>query len=156
MKEVSPLLADTAIRLYERLLAGSKQEVLEQGTFTVFRGSLLHEFSQVSETRQYYTPCFTLLKITNCISVLDRGGRATGSVVVLHGSPDREEMLRIDAALLTGTAGDARLMVDAQVKDLLKRFQGIDVPNALDNHENRIKALELKITQITQGENNNV
>lgn len=149
MKEVSPKLAETAIRLYEQLLAGSKQEELEQGTFTVFRGSLLHEFTQVSETRQYYTPCFTLLKITNCISVLDRGGRATGSVVVLHGAPDADELLRIDPLVLTSDHGAARLFSEAQVKDLLKRFQGIDVAKALENHEERIKALEDKYKTTT-------
>lgn len=144
MKSVTETMADTSVRLYEQLLAGSQREELDEGTFTVFRGSLLHEFSQVSETRQHYTPCYNLLKITNCISVLDVGGRAQGSTVVLHGAPERDELLQVDPALLTADHGYAKLMVEAQMKDLIKKFQGLDVVGALDDHENRIKGLENK------------
>lgn len=152
VKKVTDQMVDTAIRLYDQLLSESSVRELEQGTFTVFSGSLLQQFEKVSTTRQYYTPCYKLLEVTNSITRIDTGGRSGGSLVVLHGAPVADDLRMVDPLALTTDPVSARLVTEAHMKDLLKSFQGLDVVQALGNHEERIATLESQIDKLTKTE----
>lgn len=149
MKQVSDTLATIAVNLYHELASNATLEEVEgKGTFTVFRGSLLAVYEKVSQSRSSYTNAYNLLKVTNCISVLNRGARANGSIVVLHAPPSHAELLQIDPELLlTRPEADAKLALEAQVKDLLASFRGMNIPEALANHEARIKELERQLKE---------
>ena len=158
MTAVTEAVAKTAIALYQELANTAKQEDLEdKGTFTVFRGSLLTAFENVSSTRSYYTKCYNVLKAADCISVLNRGARSIGSVVVLHSPPTLERLLEVDPALLTEDRARATLYLEAQMRDLIASFRGLNPIETFANFEDRIARLESQVRLILkQGENNNV
>jgi hypothetical protein len=146
MKEVTDSVARVAVELYNELAKDAKIEDLEgHGTFSVWRGSMLSAFERVSNTRNYYTFAYNLLRVGNSISILNRGARATDSVIVLHAAPTVDSLLEIDPDLLTEGRAYAKLVLEAQMKDLITSFKGLNVVKALENLQDQINTLRNEI-----------
>lgn len=146
MKEVTEAVARVAIELYGELSKTAKLEEIEgYGTFTVWRGSMLSAFESVSKTRNYYNVSYNLLRVGNAISILSRGARSTESVIVLHAAPTLEGLLETDPDLLTEGRAYAKLALEAQMKDLITSFKGLNVVQALGNLQDQINELKREI-----------
>lgn len=128
---------EVATEFYDELHKLSKKEEVNGETFDIFRGSMTKVWDRVSNSQSYYVPVMGFLRDFGYLTLLQRGTRGRESVVAFHSRPLREHL---DEADLTTASPLAKMQ--AEIDKVSERLGGLDIVEALKNHEGRLKKLE--------------
>jgi hypothetical protein len=131
-------IATHARRLYDAMLERSYQE----DDVHVFVGKVTELFNQLGISSAYYSRIRRMLIQSGSIQIVKRGARGVGSEVRLYRPP---EDFTFEG--LTHGANPATLLVELETR--VRRLEawresqgGINISQALRNHENRLSQLE--------------
>ena len=141
-------LHDHATALYDALEREATTETIDGVEARVFRGSFVQLFRDLGISSALYSEVRKGLIESECISVIRRGTRGTGSIIVLHRRPDAESFVALETLGLTNEAEAAIVLQELQ--DLKRLIGSISIPDALLNIESRIRAFEKRITKVEQ------
>jgi len=134
MVKEQPIEFRHALDFYKLL---TQRAVSEDGVLE-FRGSIVEAFRSLGISQSYYSPITRGLYDSGAMSMKQRGARGTVSIIVLHEQPTAATWIK---SRLTTRSKPATLS-EQQLEDILQQLGGINIVEALANHEARIKALE--------------
>ena len=143
-----PTLLDNCIRFYEAL--DEDAVTAEDGT-RVFKGHTTVKMRSLNPPigQAHYSRIRRYLVAMDCIEKVQSGSRFSKSVWILHRPPTQELLASADPAMLSQNNNDRmKLLVLIQsVKDVQTQLGGMNVVKAMQNHEERINALETKMKE---------
>lgn len=137
---------DHTISFYNLLAESAKEEELEDGTqVQIFRGSITNLYRSLGVSQSYYSQVRKALIELGCIAILQQGARNTDSVVAVHHPPDGDE-LEVNKSRLTPNLNSA--ILSQRVDDINRLVGGIHLPDALADHEKRLRTIEREVKRL--------
>jgi len=134
--------------LYDAMDKDSATVQLDDGTpVKVWKGRITTTAASIGAGEGVYSRVVERLTALGCLAVLDKGRRNFPSTVALYYPPTPEVWAReIDESDLTDRPSAARLQ--AELKSLKDTVGGINVKSAIKNLDDRLKAVEVKLTEL--------
>lgn len=139
--------------LYNLMDENSEILQVEKGEVKVWKGYLTQACGLVEIPEGVRNRVIKRLGDVGSIQVVEQGRRNYPSVVALLGPPTdevwqafKDDTLQSD--LLTERPDPA--MMAQQIRDIREAMGGVNVPDALKNHEERISSLETQLRKLTE------
>ncbi len=145
--EGAPAGWDYTLRFYNYLHSHAELEEIDGEQKRVYRGSVTEAFKTLGVSQKFYSEVVTILIRLGCIHYIQRGSRGTVSVVAVDDSPVFSEWID-KRRLWLGKGKDltraGRLAtIEQRLTDITDHLLGgMNIAEALANHENRLIALE--------------
>lgn len=145
----SDAVFDYASKFYSLMEREAKDEDIPSGRKArVFRGSVTNLFKEIGASQAYYSKVRKGLIDSGCMTILQQGARGLPTVILLQGKPMRETFVVSRPSDLTNRIDGAILA--QRVDNLELRLGGINLLEALSNHETRLRELEGKVRKLEQ------
>lgn len=138
---MSKTLAGHTIRFYQELEKRAKKD--ENG-YPVFEGHTTKVFAHLGISTSWHSQIMRILQDSQSIEVIRRGTANGPSVLVLWDEPSEERIYEFDLTRPDNLATMVERLerrVNALESGRL-RESGLDIPQAMANHESRISQLE--------------
>lgn len=143
------------VKFYEALNAVSIDHSLDDGEVVRrFAGKVTEVYVSTGIAQTYYSPIIKQLEKMGAIHKVQRGGRNADTVYVLNGLPDMldpvwEGVSANNSGLKTLTSTHSYAKLAEQVRELDNLLGGINVLEALEELDSRLKTVEATLILLT-------
>lgn len=147
-----PKIVGYMAALYDAMTTAANELSAEDGqSVQIWQGRLIDTCTSVGIPTGSYKKVVDALRTMGCIEIISRGRRGnTPTVFVLRYPPTQE--LYDEAIVKSGweglTTAPSTDTLAAQVRDILKRLGGLNIVEALKNHDERLGKLETAVKEL--------